>query len=579
MKCNKLFKEAFEKLVDSDPALREQLNAARKKTSGYEPKPGEGIDINSKMSTAIAKIIKTQPGGEAASFKPESLRNMLLAEGVSKDEIALLTKNLLDKPSLSARDKQLLKILSPDEAKRMGLSTNSNNRVAISEVLKSIEANKIEFREMSKQYPDITYKEQGSENPSYKVTGIYGKGIEGQTAGHFPESEREGLLGWNRVHTGDYKDGKALYLNEFQSDWAQNPNLQTENGEFPIDHTKFKKLAVVQALDTAINRGLDTMVIPIERTKNNLVGSENITKIYEGLGDTILPSIRKELDKQGLAITHKRVVVDGDAFHEIKIVPKAGQANNKYHPNFRDDVGSFVELDALDLPRGYNSTLRELEEGATIQIAGKEFTNDDILDYNDTVTISKRLAEALGAKIPQLRQVAKDIFYKDVQRNYEGKAIGKGMTVLKDELNSMVKAAKDLNSNTNHAHLIENMLELDEISSEARDMLMAIDTHKVINKQEFNAILDNIPGLRESLPDFVLNERAWLDTVNGGMIRSDAVLDGVAYSIDDYNYYKELIPNLPEFYKPKSDSVKVRWDMLGVIGGLGLSSEYEALEN
>lgn len=56
MKCNILLKEAIDGSIVS-PEERAALNAAKPKAvSGYSPKPGVGIDINSKLETALTKI-------------------------------------------------------------------------------------------------------------------------------------------------------------------------------------------------------------------------------------------------------------------------------------------------------------------------------------------------------------------------------------------------------------------------------------------------------------------------------------------------------------------------------------------
>lgn len=51
MACDKLFKEALEDTLRStNPELREQLSKERLKPSGYEPKPGRGIDFTSEVA-------------------------------------------------------------------------------------------------------------------------------------------------------------------------------------------------------------------------------------------------------------------------------------------------------------------------------------------------------------------------------------------------------------------------------------------------------------------------------------------------------------------------------------------------
>lgn len=57
MKCDKLLNDALNLHIDQES--RAALNAMRKPAvSGYTPKEGVGIDINSKLETALEKIAK-----------------------------------------------------------------------------------------------------------------------------------------------------------------------------------------------------------------------------------------------------------------------------------------------------------------------------------------------------------------------------------------------------------------------------------------------------------------------------------------------------------------------------------------
>ena len=89
MKCNILLKEAIDGSIVS-PEERVALNAMRKPAiSGYTPKEGIGIDINSKLMTALEKIKQTHTRDKTgnAQFRPETIRKLLQREGVSKGEI------------------------------------------------------------------------------------------------------------------------------------------------------------------------------------------------------------------------------------------------------------------------------------------------------------------------------------------------------------------------------------------------------------------------------------------------------------------------------------------------------------
>ena len=71
-----------------------------------------------------------------------------------------------------------------------------------------------------------------------------------------------------------------------------------------------------------------------------------------------------------------------------------------------------------------------------------------------------------------------------------------------------------------------------------------------------------------------------------GAIPYDTIIDNLRMSPYDkaadieemYSYYKELIPNLPEFYKSPGKFKQYRWDALGVAATLGLGEAYSKLE-
>lgn len=72
--------------------------------------------------------------------------------------------------------------------------------------------------------------------------------------------------------------------------------------DFPMSEIKHHQFQIVGALDDALKQGIDTIVIPIDRTKNGLEGSDGVTKFYENLNKKILPDLRSKLEKQGLKI-------------------------------------------------------------------------------------------------------------------------------------------------------------------------------------------------------------------------------------------------------------------------------------
>lgn len=168
---------------------------------------------------------------------------------------------------------------------------------------------------------------------------------------------KESLLGWRRTHIDEINGKKTLVLNEFQSDWAQteragrgifestqginkldyyklkdryedatlgsNPenlsrveidsmdiklsnmlkDITNKNvvADFPMSEIKHHQFQIVGAINDAIKEGIDTVAIPIQR-ENELMGSAGVTKFYESLNTKILPDIRKKLKKQNLII-------------------------------------------------------------------------------------------------------------------------------------------------------------------------------------------------------------------------------------------------------------------------------------
>lgn len=290
MKCDRLLNDALN--LHIDPEARAALNAMRKPAvSGYTPKEGIGIDINSKLITALNKIKKTHTKSidDDVMFREETLRKLLEREGVSKAEINLS----LDKAFKFLKENTILKA----------------DKVSIDTIRGAAKANSLQIKPISKdKYANITYNLQGIDNPSYEVRGlVMPNSRAGGAPGHFPGEN--GLIGWSRSYIGTQPgiEGNVLRLDEFQSDWAQDPELLKDLGKLPIDHNDFKKLMIVDAIDRAMKNSLDTIVIPITRTSNGLVGTEAVSKNYADLQKGILPKIRQELDRAGLKLDVKKV--------------------------------------------------------------------------------------------------------------------------------------------------------------------------------------------------------------------------------------------------------------------------------
>lgn len=223
-------------------------------------------------------------------------------------------------------------------------------------------------------YSDITLGKKGIDNKSYKETlSIVKKPIENApSTPHFSDeisTSRKSLLGWRRTHIDEINGKKTLVLNEFQSDWAQTERAgrgmfesnqdaaltkaMNELGltkqdvfekydvaelvnmsktreqedafmslakgtvaDFPMSELKHHQFQIVGAINDAIKEGIDTIAIPIQR-ENELAGSKGVTKFYESLNTKILPDIRKKLEKQGL-----KIKVDKKPYIQNKFSPK-----------------------------------------------------------------------------------------------------------------------------------------------------------------------------------------------------------------------------------------------------------------
>ena len=71
--------------------------------------------------------------------------------------------------------------------------------------------------------------------------------------------------------------------------------------DFPMTPKKHHQFQIVSAIDEAIKNGTNRVAIPIQR-ENELVGTEGVTKFYDSLNQSILPDIKKKLEKQGLRL-------------------------------------------------------------------------------------------------------------------------------------------------------------------------------------------------------------------------------------------------------------------------------------
>ena len=326
MKCDKLFKEAF-----------------------------EGIEFRYKLDDTLE-------GLGSQKFTAKQLEGYLLGKGVSPKEIKQsgIFDGMIDDNRALPADMWL--------NKSGGQSINTFN-----------------IAPYDTNYNDITLGRQGTDNNTYKETlSTVKKPIDNApSTPHFSNeisTPEESLLGWRRTHIDEVNGKKTLVLNEFQSDWAQTERagrgtfesnykeknfnitrpeaieilkryeldfftkqleldksvksineakdkywdswidyrnngpkelveaetLLTSNNkpkvaDFPMSEVKHHQFQIVGAINDAIKEGIDTIAIPIQR-ENELAGSKGVTKFYESLNTKILPDIRKKLEKQGLKI-------------------------------------------------------------------------------------------------------------------------------------------------------------------------------------------------------------------------------------------------------------------------------------
>lgn len=300
MKCDKLFKEAF-----------------------------EGIEFRYKLDDTLESL-----GNQKLSAK--QLEGYLLGKGVSPKEIkqsGILDGMIDDNRALSGSE---------------WLSKSCSQRLSTFNVAPD---------ELS--YDTYTLGRKGTDTETYNETlsTIIKPKNNAPNTPHFSNeisTPKESLLGWRRTHIDEINSKKTLVLNEFQSDWAQteragrgtfesnqdaaltkamnelgltkqevfetydvaelvNMSKTREQEEafmslakgavadFPMSEVKHHQFQIVGAINDAIKEGIDTIAIPIQR-ENELAGSAGVTKFYESLNTKILPDIRKKLEKQGLKI-------------------------------------------------------------------------------------------------------------------------------------------------------------------------------------------------------------------------------------------------------------------------------------
>lgn len=402
MKCDKLFKEAF-----------------------------EGIEFRYKLDDTLE-------GLGTQKFTAKQLEGYLLGKGVSPKEIKQsgIFDGMIDDNRALPVDMWLENIYSEKH------------------VLNTYDAR-------LDHYGDITLGRKGEDNSTYKelVTTIKSPKTNVPSEPHFNINNstdgEQSLLGWRRTHIDEINGKKTLVLNEFQSDWAQTeragrgtfesntksvlydrrykgyspfPTIYNEvlsimnkaklNGDtklaknlslvvnneydqklvdiqklanilgedvvetllkkeavadFPMSEVKHHQFQIVGAINDAIKEGIDTVAIPIQR-ENELAGSKGVTKFYESLNTKILPDIRKKLEKQGL---------------KIKVDKKP------YTGGTTDYSESFNRFINTELTREERMDLGYLQDLATNHLENRGVENETIFDTIESATTIDELLKAL----------------------------------------------------------------------------------------------------------------------------------------------------------------------------------------
>jgi hypothetical protein len=294
------------------------------------------------MDDIISNLPKNQ------KFNAQQLRGYLTKKGVSPKEIeasGILEPYLNDSRAFTAEEWEIMN------------SEYGKHRFNIREIGDSPVGN-------LGRYSNVSLNKKGVETDTYKERLFTSnKQKEDTNLRHFSNEieDTQSLLGWNRIHQDNINGKNTTVLNEFQSDWLQaerqgagvfksnirsikplpddvqsmikaegltneeiadadyfadrlmtwaeqglitqssvksNPNIIAD---FPMKPEKFHQLMIVDAINVAIKNGTKRVAIPIER-ENELAGTAGVTKFYDNLNKSILPDIRKKLEKQGLRI-------------------------------------------------------------------------------------------------------------------------------------------------------------------------------------------------------------------------------------------------------------------------------------
>lgn len=485
MKCDKLFKEAF-----------------------------EGIEFRYKLDDTLE-------GLGSQKFTAKQLEGYLLGKGVSPKEIKQsgIFEGMMDDNRALPADMWL----ENNWAERHILSTSNSGL---------------------DHYGDITLGRKGEDNPTYKelVTTIKAPKTNAPSEPHFNINNstdgEESLLGWRRTHIDEINGKKTLVLNEFQSDWAQteragrgtfesnytdtnfsitrpeaieilknyetdffNKKLELDNSiisidnakdkywddwieyrstgpsdlveaeniltkvinknkvaNFPMSEVKHHQFQIVGAINDAIKEGIDTVAIPIQR-ENELAGSAGVTKFYESLNTKILPDIRKKLEKQGL---------------KIKVDKKPYKGG---HLDYSESFNRFINT---ELTQEERMDLGYLQDLATNHLENRGVENEAIFD---AIESANNIDELLKALQPT---ATNDLWTLTIEEVPKGKvkwdvysvltALGLGGYATQSEANTKVSKEPSIEGRFGLAKRIGSKLNYNESDTEIADYFASIES-------------------------------------------------------------------------------------------------------
>lgn len=472
MKCDKLFKEAF-----------------------------EGIEFRYKLDDTLE-------GLGTQKFTAKQLEGYLLGKGVSPKEIkqSSIFDGMIDDNRALPAD--------------MWLNKSGAQRVQ---------------EEGRFGYEDITLGRKGIEPESkYSVTTSYVKPTELPTnPPHFGASEyydkfgdegtekTRSLLGWRRTHIDEINGKKTLVLNEFQSDWAQTERagrgifesnvpskdqvIEAENlvrnylkennitihdviqgrvklptdiakadklvenydktkvADFPMSEIKHHQFQIVGAINDAIKEGIDTVAIPIQR-ENELVGSAGVTKFYESLNTKILPDIRKKLEKQGLKIKVDNKIYKSGSNKDLNIDTVLNDL-----PIFARD-NDFADIDTINSKiidyEHENGLIKSIED---LTKWAEEYRYDDLLEeYKRSIFNTNDLWTLTIEEVPN-GKVKWDVYSILT-------ALGLGSYATQSEANTKISKEHSMEGKFELAKRVGSKLNYNESDTEVADYFANIES-------------------------------------------------------------------------------------------------------